>query len=231
MTDAARTFDAQSERYDGARRRLIPPFEAFYGTAVQSLGLAGAPLTRILDLGAGTGLLARAVRLAHPGAELTLIDAAPSMLERARESLGAERVRYEQVDFARRIPDGPWDAVVSALAIHHLTDGEKRELFARVCRALRPGGVFVNAEQVAGPTPLFDAFYARWHEQKARSAGSSDAEWEAALERMAHDRCAPVEAQLAWLREAGFADADCLFKDHRFAVLIGRRDADAPPAA
>jgi tRNA (cmo5U34)-methyltransferase len=40
---------------------------------------------------------------------------------------------------------------------------------------------------------------------------------------MHFDRWATVESQLAWLREAGFADADCLFKDHRFAVLVARR--------
>jgi tRNA (cmo5U34)-methyltransferase len=40
---------------------------------------------------------------------------------------------------------------------------------------------------------------------------------------MAHDRCSPVGDQLRWMREAGFADADCLFKDHNFAVLAGRR--------
>jgi tRNA (cmo5U34)-methyltransferase len=37
------------------------------------------------------------------------------------------------------------------------------------------------------------------------------------------DRCATVEKQLGWLREAGFADADCLFKDHRFAVIVAVR--------
>jgi tRNA (cmo5U34)-methyltransferase len=42
--------------------------------------------------------------------------------------------------------------VVSALAIHHLDDDAKQDLNARVREVLRPGGVFVNAEQVRGPT-------------------------------------------------------------------------------
>ena len=41
-----------------------------------------------------------------------------------------------------------------------------------------------------------------------------------AVERMAHDRCATVEDELEWLRAAGFAEADCLFKERRFAVLV-----------
>jgi tRNA (cmo5U34)-methyltransferase len=35
------------------------------------------------------------------------------------------------------------------------------------------------------------------------------------------DRCAAVEDQLSWMREAGFTDADCWYKENRFAVLAG----------
>ena len=58
---------------------------------------------------------------------------------------------------------------------------------------------------------------------QARSAGSDDAEWQAAVERMSHDRLAGLEDQLEWLRSAGFDDADCLFKEYRFAVIVAIR--------
>jgi tRNA (cmo5U34)-methyltransferase len=221
MTDSATIFDRQAAGYDAQRRRLIPPFDAFYGTAVAALGLAGHAPARILDLGAGTGLLARRVADAYPAAELTLVDGAPAMLAQAREALG-DRAAYVTADLADPLPPGPWSAVVSALAIHHLDDAGKRALFARVHDALSSGGVFVNAEQVAGPSPRFDARYRAWHHERATAAGSSAHEWAGAEERMAFDRCSDVEAQLAWLRAAGF-DADCLFKDHRFAVLAAVR--------
>ncbi len=221
--DVTRTFDTFAPDYDASRRRLIPPFDVFYGTAVQALALGVSAPRRILDLGAGTGLLSAFVRAAYPSAELTLLDGSAGMLEQAGDALGADRVHHVRTDLTDTLPDGPWDAVVSALAIHHLDDPAKRSLFARVHDALSPGGAFVNAEQVIGPTPLFAEAYERWHEAGARAAGSDDAEWAGALERMSHDRCATVEDQLTWLRAAGFADADCLFKDHRFAVLVARR--------
>jgi tRNA (cmo5U34)-methyltransferase len=217
MTDSARIFDRQAAGYEAPRRRLIPPFDAFYGTAVEALGLGGAAPRRILDLGAGTGLLSRRVAVAYPDAELTLVDGAPAMLAEARAALG-DRAAYVTADLADPLPAGPWSAVVSALAIHHLDDTGKRALFARVHTALSPGGVFVNAEQVAGSSERFDARYRAWHEARARAAGSSSEEWAGAQERMAFDRCSAVESQLTWLRDAGF-DADCLFKDHRFAVI------------
>jgi tRNA (cmo5U34)-methyltransferase len=91
-----------------------------------------------------------------------------------------------------------------------------------VRQALPPGGVFVNAEQVAGPSPALEAYNLRRHELAARALGTDDAEWDAAVERMRHDRKVTVEWHLDRFREAGFADADCLFKDHSFAVLAAR---------
>ena len=219
---AADVFDRQAGGYDALRRRLVPPYDDFYGTAVAALDLAEGPVGRILDLGAGTGLLARRVRAARPDAELVLLDAAPAMLDEALAALG-DRATYHVGDLADPLPAGPWDAVVSALAVHHLDDPGKRALFGRVHDALAPGGVFVNAEQVAGPTARLDAAYRVWHRERALALGASAQDWREAEERMAFDRCASVEAQLRWLRDAGFPDADCLFKDRCFAVLVALR--------
>lgn len=224
MADAAvEHFNDRAATYEAERRRVLPGYDAFYGAAVAALSLSEREIRRVLDLGAGTGLLAAHVARAYPGVELTLLDGAAEMLDRARETFG-DGATYVLADLADPLPTpGPWDAVVSGLAIHHLDDAAKRELFARVHAALAPGGMFVNAEQVAGPTALFDDAYHRWHEHQAREFGTSDAGWQHAVESMRHDRTASVERQLGWLREAGFADADCLWKDHRLAVLAARR--------
>jgi tRNA (cmo5U34)-methyltransferase len=223
MTHAPAIFDRHAPGYDAERRCLIPPYDAFYGAAIAALALAGRPLRRVLDLGAGTGLLSRAVARAHPEAQLTLLDGAAGMLDVARASSLGDGATYVTADFADAPPPGPWDAVVSALAIHHLDDAGKRALYARVHAQLAPGGVFVNAEQVSGPTARLDAEYAAWHERSARALGATDEQWAAARERMGADHLAPLDDQLRWLRDAGFDDVDCLFKDHGFAVLVARR--------
>jgi hypothetical protein len=46
VTDAPKTFDAQAGSYNPARRRLIPPFDSFYGTSVEAVRLA-EPVERI----------------------------------------------------------------------------------------------------------------------------------------------------------------------------------------
>ncbi|MCU1484616.1 MAG: Methyltransferase [Actinomycetia bacterium] len=205
--------------YDAPRRRLVPDFDRFYGTAADLVAELGLDEPEVLDLGAGTGLLAAAVRAAVPGARLTLLDGAAPMLAVARQRLGD--VPTIVADLTDPLPPGPFDAVVSALAVHHLTDDGKRDLFRRIRGVLRPGGVFVNAEQVAGPTPEAQARYEAAHERDARALGTDDAEWDAAVVRMSHDRCSTVEDQVAWLAEAGFDRVDVAFKRFRFGVYHG----------
>jgi len=223
-------YDRWATGYDAQRRQLIPPFDAFYGTAVEVAagGRAGTG-ARVLDLGAGTGLLSAALADALPDAELVLLDEAPGMLDQARARLAGagDRVSFVVASMQDPWPAGDFDVVASSLAIHHLEDADKRRLFARIRSVLRPGGAFVNAEQVAGPSAATDALNAaRWGVHVA-AAGITAAQRAEADARMAQDRCAPVEDQVRWLREAGFAEADCVFKAWRFAVYAGWRDAAA----
>lgn len=227
MRYTASIFNAHATTYDALRRKIIPPFDDFYGTAIEAIGLAvpdsSPDPVHILDLGAGTGMLSSFALKAYPQAWLTLFDGASMMLGKAREALGSDRAAYIEGDLYSDLPDGPWDAVISALAIHHLDDPGKRHVFDESLRILRPGGVFVNAEHILGPTPEIDAEYRRWHEAAARAAGVDDAGWAAAEHRMTADHLTPLADQLDWLSEAGFDDVDCLFKDHGFAVIFARK--------
>ncbi|WP_435207128.1 class I SAM-dependent methyltransferase [Micromonospora sp. bgisy143] len=223
-------FDAVAGTYDEARRRLVPCFDAFYGTAVEvaapplRAALAAGRTPEVLDLGAGTGLFSLLLAAAVPGVRLTLVDAAPAMLARATDELSARSVPHRTVraDLSDELPSGRYDAVVSALAIHHLDDDGKRALYRRAAAALTSGGVFVNAEQVAGPTPALDRRYDEVWMARITELGSSPQEIAASRGRMRYDRPATVADQCRWLDEAGLVDVDCYFKEWRFAVFGGR---------
>jgi trans-aconitate methyltransferase len=226
MTAVGAAFSAHAADYDRVRRALVPPFDDFYGTVVDLVELWRPPGPyRFLDLGAGTGLLAARLLARFPDLKGHLIDLAAPMLDQARDRLGGGLVSFEVADYSTSPLAGPWDLIVSALSIHHLEDGRKKDLFARILGALCPGGLFVNAEQVSSTTALWAGREdERWRREAAR-LGASPADITAALNRMELDRCATLEAQLAWLREAGFSEVDCAFKHWRFAVYHGSRPA------
>jgi tRNA (cmo5U34)-methyltransferase len=220
MSDNVKTvFERTAATYDADRAKLIPCFETFYGWAVELIPQGS---TNVLDLGAGTGLLSAFVRARFPDAGLHLIDVSEAMLAKARQRLGEDaRVSYLVADYSEALEGRGYDAVVSALSIHHLEDEAKRTLFGRIHEALKRGGVFVNAEQVAGPTAGLEARYKELWLAQVRALGATEEQVAESLYRQEADRCASVEAQVGWMREAGFVDADCWFKDGRFAVMAG----------
>jgi tRNA (cmo5U34)-methyltransferase len=102
---------------------------------------------RVLELGVGTGETTRRLLESYPDIELVGLDSSPEMVFRARE-LGIE-VRLARMEDP--LPDGPWDLVVSVLSVHHLDEGQKKDLFRRVreqSRAFVMGDVVVAEPQV-----------------------------------------------------------------------------------
>jgi tRNA (cmo5U34)-methyltransferase len=212
-------FDATASTYDADRSKLIPGCDNFYRWA---LDLIPPRVKIICELGAGSGLMTRLLRDRFPTAHLYVIDFSGPMLDLAKARLGNDpKITWYQFDYVTEPLPQNLCSVVSSLSIHHLDDADKRNVFKEAYASLKPNGVFVNADQVAGPTPTLEARYkALWLEQ-VRAAGATEQQIEASLYRQQEDRCASVEDQLHWLREAGFADANCWFKDNRFAVMAG----------
>jgi tRNA (cmo5U34)-methyltransferase len=104
---------------------------------------------RVLELGTGTGETARRVLAHHPGAAFVGVDASGAMLSHA-ELPGAD-LRIRRLEDP--LPGGPFELVVSALAVHHLDGAGKADLFARVAQRLAPGGRFVLGDVVVPGDP------------------------------------------------------------------------------
>jgi tRNA (cmo5U34)-methyltransferase len=207
--------------YDSERRRLIYCFDEFYGTAGELVARFCPDSPSILDLGAGTGILSATIVERVPTAKIHLLDASSEMLLQAASRLSKWQPQITVQSLNEELPEGPFDAIVSALAIHHLNDAEKRDLYSRILAALAPGGVFINAEQVSGRSARLQNLIEAVHLDRARALGSSEVEINGAIQRMSHDQCATVSDQVAWLDKIGFENAECLFRSFRFAVFCG----------
>ena len=125
-------FDEAAAGYDRARRQLVPGLDGFYGAALESVPFGREAEIRVLDLGAGTGLLSSMVAERSRVAG-TLVDLSVEMLRVARRrlSVGNGRFEFRNMDYARKpLPEG-YDLVVLR-SIHHLTHGDKKELFRKI---------------------------------------------------------------------------------------------------
>src|SRR5439155_15597381 len=120
------------------------------------------------------------------------------MLARARETFPTADLRVGRLEDP--LPDGPFDLVVSTLAVHHLDPAGKADLFRRVAAVLRPGGRFVLADVVVPERP-------------------EDAVIECTP---GFDLPDPVLDQLEWLRAAAF-EAAVAWTRRDLAVIVATR--------
>ncbi|HTD58782.1 MAG TPA: class I SAM-dependent methyltransferase [Solirubrobacteraceae bacterium] len=166
-----------------------------------------------LDLGTGDGRLLALLHEHYPRARGVGIDSSRPMLDRAAERFaGDPLIALREHDLADMLTDlAPLDAVVSALTIHHLADQRKRTLFSEIHALLTPGGVFVNLDLVASPTPDL-------HERFRQAIGRAQDD--------PTDRLARLCEQLGWLRDAGFEQTDCRFKWLELALMVAVRATD-----
>ena len=109
----------------------------------------GIDARRVLELGTGSGVTSRRVLERHPHAHLTGVDSSEHML--AAADLPGADLRLQ--DLRDPLPEGPFDLVFSALAVHHLDTPGKADLFARVAAGLAPGGRFVLADVIVPEDP------------------------------------------------------------------------------
>ena len=184
--------------YADLMRAEVPAYECLQ----QAVALATVELTvaRVLDLGTGTGETLSAVLARHPGAVAVGVDKNEAMLAAAHRRLAGVTVGLRVADLTDALPAGPFDVVVSALAIHHLEGSDKADLFARIAGVLRPGGRFVLGDVVIPE-----------NQPDAVTPLTAD-----------HDRPSTLADQLQWLDEAGF-ETSTVWSEHDLVVVRADR--------
>jgi tRNA (cmo5U34)-methyltransferase len=168
----------------------------YYRLQDETAAATGSGARRVLELGTGTGETALRVLARHPGASLVGVDVSEDMLAVARDRLVGADLRVARLEDP--LPDGPFDLVFSALAIHHLDGPGKADLLRRVAAVVGEGGRFVIGDVVVPGDPA-----------DAVTPLSPD-----------YDMPSTVSDHLAWLGDAGF-DAAVVWSRRDLAVVVG----------
>ncbi|MEV4121655.1 class I SAM-dependent methyltransferase [Micromonospora sp. NPDC049645] len=202
------------------------------------------PYPRVLELGCGAGLLTAVLLNRMPTVTVTAVDASAEMVALARARLGTfgDRVTVDVADLTDQDwRSGTWGAVVTSLAVHHLDDAKKQDLFRAVYDLLVPGGLFVQADMflpataatVAVAAGQWDALVEAQSQAEYGDARAYDAFHSARWNTFHHpdpvDQIVPLADQLRWLTEAGFAGVDVAWALVGHAVLTATRPGPAVP--
>jgi len=190
---------------------------------------------RVLDLGCGDGILIRTLLETDNSITATLVDGSEDMLKEAQERLASfGNMRFLKATFQEllnmnvQLPD--FDLVVSSLAIHHLTNSERKALFKYVHSHLVEGGYFVNIDCVLAPAEEIEKWYIRfWEEGMVEKLNELEVNldyrdiMQKYLGKDHYSKIDTLAGQMAALEALGFQDVDCFYKRGMFAMYGGRK--------
>jgi spermidine synthase len=211
--------------YDRRIRGLIPLYDELIAEAAQGLSHASRPIRRIVDLGIGTGALARACLTQAPAARVWGIDMDMDMMAVARRRLGrlASRVTVRAGSFLdTSLP--PCDAIVASYSLHHIRSRAVKQRFYRRChRALRRGGVLVTGDCFPASSPRGQAQdFEVWMTHLSRTFGTRTKAKRVYESWAEEDVYVPLADEVRMLERAGFV-VDVPWRRSPFAVIVALR--------
>jgi ubiquinone/menaquinone biosynthesis C-methylase UbiE len=188
---------------------------------------------RVLDIGAGTGLLA--LGAAGHVERVIALDVSPAMgrhLQGKFSSLGVDNGEVV-VAGATSLPlaDASVDAVLSNYCFHHLRDSDKRRALAEVRRVLRPGGRLVFGDvmfRISVVNRRDRAVIARFVAQMIRHGPAGLLRLMRNVTRILAGRWEHPSSVEWWhdaLIRAGFADVEVQALSHEGGIAVARKPA------
>jgi ubiquinone/menaquinone biosynthesis C-methylase UbiE len=194
-------------------------------------------LSSFLDLGCGDGILGRMILSKWNNARAVFVDYSEPMIKAAKSKSQQyqDQSSFLVSDFGNTewltsiSQEVPVDVVVSGFSIHHQPDNNKKIIYKEIFnRILKPGGVFLNLEQVKSPTQEIEAIFndffmdsMRKYQKENNSSISIETIEQAFYEDKKVNILSLVDEQCLWLRQLGFIQVDCYFKAFEMAIFGG----------
>lgn len=174
-------------------------------------------ITRLLDLGCGTGLELDAILSRMPDLSVTGIDLCPEMLERLRQKHPQESVElicgdYFKTDFGV----GQYGCAVSFESLHHFTREKKAGLYQRIFQALEDGGVYLECDYMVRDEAEEARLFAECRRLRQEQGIDADAYCH-------YDTPCTVEGQIALLLGAGFSSVREVFCKGNTVLLLAQK--------
>jgi len=156
----------------------------------------------LLDIGCGTGLELDHIFTRFPTLSVTGIDLSRKMLAKLEQKHGARaltviRDDYYLYDFG----ENRFDMVIAFETLHHFTAEKKMKLFAKICRALKPGGLFLECDYIATSQEIEDLVFDECRRRRLRDGIAEDV-------FIHFDTPLTLEHEMQAMHSAGFATVE-----------------------
>ena len=222
-------FDLMADQYDELFVTHMHAYDLTHDIILSMLPFDPSATVRVLELGLGTGNLTQKLLEQYPLCTAVGYDLSEEMLARARAKLATAgaRVELHQGDISQVAFKGPFDAVISAVAVHHVPPPDKPMLFQRLYDVLRPGGVLVLGDAFQAATPALGDRYRALAKASLEREGIVDTPvyraYRSRNSQPSGGSSTQMQQYLEWMAQAGFQNVDCVWKYLSRAVVYGER--------
>jgi ubiquinone/menaquinone biosynthesis C-methylase UbiE len=230
--------------------RYIPARKERFETIIQLITATQQKVSKVLDIGCGTGSLMLPILETFPIAEVWGIDFDPMLLALAEKRLAKfdSRARLVEADLRKQnwlinVP-ASFDAVVSATTLHWFSSEQLGQLYKQFASVLKKGGIFLNADH-AGSS--YKRIQKDWETQRSRlarkyrksNADNWDGFWHAYGQALKVDikkfrrklighwvgseQGLPLQWHFEKLKSGGFESIDCYWRLDYDAIYGGIR--------
>jgi tRNA (cmo5U34)-methyltransferase len=182
----------------------------------------------LLDVGCGAGNYTLKILERLPTLNVTLLDLSQPMLQRAVERVTqATRgtVRTVRGDIREvALGEAQFDLIAAAAVLHHLrADREWSDVFAKLYRALKPGGTLWIYDLVQHAMPEIERQMTERYARYLTGIGGEDYRDHVLTYIEQEDTPRPLAWQLEQMRAAGFCEPEVLHKNVSFAAFGARK--------
>jgi len=217
-------FETEAFEFDSQIIKIIPYYEQMITALIDSVQFEPFAAIRIIDLGCGTGTVAKRLGDKFPNSTIVCLDISSKMIEIAKYKMsGRKNTEFIVGDFSKIEFKEPFDVVVSSLALHHIqTDEEKKEFYTKIYKVLTNSGQFLNADVVLATTDYQQNINMnRWIDYMNKSVPMDEIQQRWLPAHKTEDRPSILMNQLKWLDEIGFENVDVIWKYYNFSVYGG----------
>lgn len=222
MKEKSTPFDVAE--YDRQIKRTLPFYEEMFQQVVDIVRILNLQSIRWLDVGCGTGKMARIALDNFDIQKMVCIDVENEMLERAESFCNNEKVEFLQCD-VRELPYQEIFDIVTAVQVNHYFKKDERMAAIKKCYdSLEENGIYISFENFAPDSEEGARLYLeRWRQFQIVN-GKSKVEADLHIERYGRDYFPiMISESIELLRECGFRMVEIFWVSYMQVGILAKK--------